>query len=166
MRQLSITVSSIDHGVDLPKTPEGTVLSLVYVSVASNPMTDEDILKILTQSRTNNARDNVTGALLYKGDRFIQILEGPDDEVRKWFGIIETDPRHRNVQKISEKRIATRQFPEWTMGFKPATDEAIAGIDGFEDFFRARTGLDRIKHAENQAQQMLEWLAEYWMPRS
>lgn len=142
------------------------MLSLVYVSVASHPMTDEDILKILAQSRKNNKRDDVTGALLYRGERFIQILEGPDDEVHKWFGIIETDPRHRNVQKLSEKQIVSRQFPEWTMGFKPATDEAIAGIDGFEDFFRARTGLDRIKHAENEAQQMLEWLAEYWMPRS
>ncbi|HEV7950927.1 MAG TPA: BLUF domain-containing protein [Glaciihabitans sp.] len=141
------------------------MLSLVYVSVATSPMTDEDILRILAQSRANNKRDDVTGALLYRPDRFIQILEGPDDEVRKWFGIIQADPRHRNVQTISEKQIVTRQFPEWTMGFKPATDDAIAGIDGFEDFFRARTGLDRIKHAENEAQQMLEWLAEYWMPR-
>jgi hypothetical protein len=143
-----------------------SLLSIVYVSAATEPMSEEDIAGILVHSRANNRRNDLTGALLYRSDRFIQILEGPDDQVRARFAIIAADPRHRSVHKMSEKQIARRQFPEWTMGFNPEGDQSVRQLDGFDDFFRSRTGLDRIKHAENEAQQMLEWLSEYWFPRA
>jgi hypothetical protein len=142
------------------------LLSIVYVSAATEPMSADEIAAILIHSRANNRRNGLTGALLYRSDRFIQILEGPDDEVRERFAIIASDPRHRSVHKMSEKKIAERQFPDWTMGFNPEGDQSVRHLDGFDDFFRARTGLDRIKHADNEAQQLLEWLAEYWFPRA
>ena len=57
-----------------------------------------------------------------------------------------------------------RQFPEWTMGFRPLSDESVKELEGFEDFF-GRTGLSRLEHAESEAQQFLEWLGEYWLPK-
>ena len=125
-------------------------------------MSDDDITSILTQSRENNSRRGLTGALLYHRGRFIQVLEGPDDTVAARFDLIALDHRHRGVQKIIEKKIGARQFPEWTMGFIPLTDPAVKKLDGFNDFFEARTGRARIEHAENEAQQFLEWLREYW----
>ena len=138
------------------------VLSIAYVSVATNDMSDADIGAILSTSRTNNAAHDLTGALLFHQGRFIQVLEGPEDEVRARFAIIGTDDRHRNVQVVTEKFIAERQFPEWTMGFRPLPESALVDQPGFNDFFRARTGRARIEHAENEAQQFLEWLREYW----
>jgi hypothetical protein len=141
------------------------VLSIAYVSVATSPMSDDDIAQILTRSRANNARDGITGALLYHGGRFIQIVEGDDEVVLSRFATIATDPRHRNVQKMREKTIGLRQFPQWTMGFREANDDSVKQLDGFEDFF-ARTGRARLEHADNEAQQFLEWLGEYWLPRA
>jgi hypothetical protein len=142
------------------------LLSIAYVSAAAEAMTDDGVAAILVKSRANNRRLGLTGALLYRGGRFVQMLEGPDEQVRARFDIIAADPRHRSVQIISEKAIAARQFPEWTMGFRPAADSAIKNFAGFEDFFEARRGRARIEHAENEAQQFLEWLAEYWLPAS
>ena len=138
------------------------MLSIVYVSAAAHPMSDGDIAAILLQSRRNNAAAGLTGALLYHRDRFIQVLEGPDDSVRARFDLIAADPRHRSVQVMSEKGIGARQFSEWTMGFRPLSDDSIRELSGFDDFFDARTGAERLKHVESEAHQFLEWLSEYW----
>lgn len=138
------------------------MLSIAYVSAATREMSDDDIAQILTASRANNVRDGLTGALLYHRGRFIQVLEGPDDAVLRRLAIIDGDERHAGVQKLSEKQIGARQFPEWTMGFQTLSDSATKQLDGFNDFFGARTGRARIEHAENEAQQFLEWLREYW----
>lgn len=139
------------------------MLSIAYLSAATSPVSDEDIAVLLTRSRANNERDGITGALLYHRGRFIQIVEGPDEIVQARFEAIAADPRHRNVQKMREQFIASRQFPEWTMGFRPLSDESVKQLAGFEDFF-ARSGKSRLEHAENEAQQFLEWLGEYWLP--
>ena len=141
------------------------MLSIAYVSVATSPLSADEIAALLTQARANNERDGITGALLYHRDRFIQIVEGEDEIVRAKFDAIATDARHRNVQTMREKRIPERQFPQWTMGFREISDESVKQLDGFEDFF-SRSGRSRIEHAENEAQQFLEWLGEYWLPRA
>jgi len=139
------------------------MLSIAYVSVATTPMTDDEIAELLTKSRLNNERHGITGALLYHRDRFIQIVEGDDETVLARFEIIAADPRHRSVHKMRERQIGVRQFPQWTMGFRSLSDESLKQLDGFEDFF-ARTGRARLEHADNEAQQFLEWLGEYWLP--
>lgn len=129
-------------------------------------MTDEDIAAVLVQSRANNIRDDLTGALLYHQGRFIQILEGPDEQVLSRFVVISADPRHRSVHVVSEESIRERQFPEWTMGFRPLADGAMKALVGYDDFFDGRTGEVRLVHADNEAQQFLEWLGEYWFARA
>lgn len=139
------------------------VLSIAYVSAANDPVSDGDIALLLTTSRANNERDGITGALLYHRGRFIQILEGPDEMVRARFDVIAADPRHRSVQVMRDQVGVSRQFPGWTMGFRPLSDESVQQLEGFEDFF-GRRGKARIEHSENEAQQFLEWLGEYWLP--
>jgi hypothetical protein len=139
-------------------------LSMAYVSAATEPMSDDDLASLLAVSRANNERDGVTGALLYSGDRFVQILEGPDAAVRSKVDAIGADPRHRNVEIMRERQIAERQFPEWTMGFRSEPDDPLRRLDGFEDIL-GRRGAARVQHAENEAQQFLEWLGEYWFPK-
>lgn len=141
------------------------MLSIVYVSAATTPMTDDDVAAILVQARANNQRADMTGALLYNSGRFIQIIEGPDEQLRAQYAKIVADPRHNNVQMISEKRIARRQFPEWTMGFSPLSNDSVKQLEGFDNFFAGRTGRERLKYADSEAHQLLEWLAEYWFPR-
>ena len=141
------------------------MLSIAYVSVATSPFSAEDIADLLVKSRLNNERDGITGALLYHRERFIQIVEGDDEIVLSKFAEISNDQRHRSVQKMREQRIPQRQFPQWTMGFRELSDESVQQLTGYENFF-ARSGRSRIEHADNEAQQFLEWLSEYWLPRA
>jgi hypothetical protein len=140
------------------------VLSIAYVSAAVDAVTEADIAAILTQARANNQRDGLTGALLYHGGRFIQIIEGPDEVLLSRYATIAADPRHHVIQVVRQQRVAERQFAEWTMGFRPMSDDSVRQLDGFEDIL-GRTGRSRLEHADNEAQQFLEWLGEYWLPR-
>ena len=141
------------------------MLSIAYVSAAVDVVTENDIATLLTQARANNQRDGLTGALLYHGGRFIQIIEGPDEVLLARYETIAADPRHHVIQVVRRQQVVERQFAEWTMGFRPLSDESVRQLEGFEDIL-GRTGRSRIAHADNEAQQFLEWLGEYWLPRS
>lgn len=137
------------------------MISIAYVSVATKPLSEDNVVAILLQSRANNVRLGLTGALLCHGQRFIQILEGEEQQVLTKYRTISVDPRHRNVHLLSQELIEKRQFPQWTMGFQPLSEEAMKELDGFDKFF-ARSGNVQIKHADASAQLFLEWLGEYW----
>jgi hypothetical protein len=137
------------------------VLSIAYVSSAAEAMSDEEIAAILVVSRANNVRLGLTGALLYYRGRFVQILEGPEEQVGDRFRKIGLDPRHRNIHVVSREFIEERQFPEWTMGFRTLSEEAMKQLDGFNEIF-GRAGQVRIEGADPAAQMFLEWLGEYW----
>ena len=52
------------------------VFQLIYVSLATRPMTPGDLVELLTQSRDKNARLGITGLLVYHNREFMQLLEG------------------------------------------------------------------------------------------
>ena len=137
------------------------MISLAYVSATSSAMSQDEIVALLVQSRANNSRVGVTGALLYHRGRFVQILEGDEQAVLRLYRTISRDQRHGDIHELSRQQIPTRQFPRWTMGFRPLTPAAVKKLDGFDANF-ARTGTVRIKHADASAQLFLEWLGDYW----
>ena len=60
------------------------LVRLLYCSTV-NGIGDKEIEAILDKSRANNALDNITGALIYDGQHFLQILEGGRQNVSKMF---------------------------------------------------------------------------------
>jgi len=140
------------------------VLSIAYVSAAAIPLSDEDIAAILVQARANNVKDHLTGALIHHEGKFIQILEGPDKAVRARFAIISADPRHRSIHTVSEEQIDSRQFPDWTMGFRPLSNIEVKQLAGYDDIFDGSTGKVQLRNANHKAESFLEWLGQYWFP--
>ena len=79
---------------------------------------EAEMRAILAVSRRNNARDNVTGALLlYNDGCFAQVLEGPPTVVRQRFERIRTDARHHDVTLLQAGPAPRRLFADWSMGF-------------------------------------------------
>lgn len=71
---------------------------------------------ILSASRRNNAQTGVTGYLIFDGNTFLQVLEGPQAAIAATIARIEADKRHRDVETIYWKPAEQRQFGEWDMG--------------------------------------------------
>jgi hypothetical protein len=116
------------------------VLSTVYVSRSSYPFTDDDLANLLMTSRSNNARLGITGMLLHREGRFIQVLEGPEEAVRERLAVIARDPRHTAVHTIVDERVEDRLFPAWTMGYRAVTDDLATVLPGYADVFDSGSG--------------------------
>jgi hypothetical protein len=106
---------------------------LVYVSAATVPFTDAALAQLLRISRDNNSRAGITGMLVYRDGDFLQILEGEDDALQETYLRIGRDTRHGRILLLDESRIDTREFADWSMGFRRMSREEMP--DGFVDFF-------------------------------
>jgi hypothetical protein len=99
---------------------------VIYFSKAIGIMEKEDLHLLLKQSREWNAGHQLTGMLVYiRGNalskdsgRFMQVLEGPQEEVEYMFNLIKQDARHHRVTLIKHEPLQKRNFPDWQMGFK------------------------------------------------
>lgn len=109
------------------------MLQLVYISSARQPITASVCEDVLAVSRTNNARNGVTGLLVAGQRRFLQALEGPTDAVRATYARILKDPRHYACVLLSEQYLDQRQFGAWSMGYvaggpELSDDEQLAKV--------------------------------------
>jgi|GEM_PF-1350717 len=105
------------------KAGELHMIQLAYVSKATGPMGDDELLALLTKARKNNFRRGVGGILLFRDGVFLQVLEGKEADVDATFAKVEKDPRHYGVKVLSREPAAARQFKDWRMGF--VTPEAL-----------------------------------------
>ncbi len=127
------------------------MLRLVYVSTANPTLSDDDLLNILRVSRVNNARDGVTGLLLYKDGNIIQAIEGPAEKIEDLLDRLARDTRHRDIQVLSREQVEERLFPNWSMGFRRADDLAEADREHLSAFLEGgRLSLQRERRTRVQ----------------
>ena len=113
-------------------------------SAAGTP--GQDVLDaILSQSRRNNAADDITGALLYNDGNFFQVLEGPAPAVQACFARIERDRRHKGCIILRSEALGTRNFATWDMAFIPF---GRLGPDEQNGFINLKTLRDQEKMDE------------------
>jgi len=109
--------------------------SLVYTSTASAPFRETALAHLLEESRERNAAQEITGMLLYRDERFIQVLEGPAHAVRRLAETIGRDRRHHDMRILLEEPLDSRRFADWTMGYRTlqGNDAPVGFRDSFAD---------------------------------
>ncbi len=130
-------------------------MAMTQLIYCSQPFGFDDAMLdgILLQARRNNRRDDVTGALVARGDIYLQLLEGPALAVAATFARISGDNRHLAVRLLSEIAIDTRLFPTWTMrddtarGLAWSAAEVDAGAPGNVPPAAVRTVFERLAAA-------------------
>lgn len=98
------------------------VFQLVYTSCATEEFWPDDLFRLVEKSRAKNGPRGLTGMLLFRDGRFLQLLEGDEPAVRDCFSMVQRDPRHKSVQVLMTGTSEKRDFPEWTMGFEQPGD--------------------------------------------
>lgn len=94
------------------------LVSLVYTSTASQPFRETALEQLLTVCRRLNDGRGITGMLLHRDGRFIQVLEGHPDTVAELVDVIREDSRHHDLRVLMKESIAERRFSDWTMGYR------------------------------------------------
>ena len=79
----------------------------------------EILSAILVASRANNRKNDITGALICRSDIFLQLLEGPTQNVKNTYVAIQNDDRHINVYHLLDQPVKKRLFPAWAMKDDP-----------------------------------------------
>ena len=123
-------------------------------------MRDQDLADLLAQARANNQRKNITGMLLYKDGRFIQLLEGHEDVVRASFERIRKDDRHTAVELLWLRYVQYRDFPDWTMGFVNADELDPATLKGYSMFLERDLRYEEFIQNSTEVHQILQVFKE------
>jgi hypothetical protein len=88
---------------------------MVYRSRSVAPLSDYDLYELVEAAQSRNHAESVTGLMLYDDGRFYQWLEGPPDSVARIMRSIKGDHRHTDIEILSDKPAAARQFGDWSM---------------------------------------------------
>ncbi len=92
---------------------------LLYTSEATFPHSGEAAHEIVEgiahAAAARNARNGITGALIFVDNQFIQVLEGHEAQLEETFESICCDLRHENVRLIDLFAIQSRMFGDWKM---------------------------------------------------
>lgn len=93
------------------------MIRLLYFSTAHANVTQRDVDGLAAHAATKNKGLGVTGALVFNGRNFCQVLEGPDDVVHALVTTIKADRRHSGLKVLDEKEIDVPHFSDWSMQF-------------------------------------------------
>lgn len=92
------------------------MIRLLYSSKSKSDITGQDIADILATSQKNNQLEDITGILVYGGNLFMQVLEGPELAVLKLYVKICEDERNSLNKIIYISYTDRRMFGDWSMG--------------------------------------------------
>ena len=107
------------------------------------------VSRIVEQAQINNALSSLTGALIFTGQHFAQVLEGPQEAIHTVMAYIHTDKRHSNVVVVDETPITRRLFADWQMAYHGPSQFVSRHVT-------------RLLHATSQSERRraTEWLTE------
>jgi len=88
-------------------------------------METSDLDQMLLDARVANELAEVTGALLYGGQRFFQYLEGTRADVEQIYARIERASQHHRLEILEQGRVDKRLFQRWHMGFANAPQTLV-----------------------------------------
>ena len=116
------------------KNGSAGLFSLLCMSTAQILFTPARMEELLTQSRRNTARDEVTGLLIFRDGTFMQLLEGTREVIETRFRKIKADERHYAVVTLFEGPITERYFPTWSMDYRNLRDPEVRKLQALKDF--------------------------------
>lgn len=113
---------------------------VVYRSRAVDRWDAARLAALAQQASRFNARTGITGILLFDGQYFVQLLEGPVDAVDRLVGRIVDDPRHAEVLVLVDEIARRRGLARWAMqalwmplsaapGEPPPWEPSLPGVD-------------------------------------
>ena len=106
-----------------------TSFQLLYVSHLASHCDFSVVKEIVDVARRSNPALGITGALLFDGERFCQLLEGGEPEVRALMSRIAADSRHTGVRVLhGAVSAAGLAMNHWASGYCDAHD-----LDLFDD---------------------------------
>ena len=96
-----------------------TMTSILYISTSAMDAdsAERQVNTIVDIARERNPFFELTGALLFTGVHFAQVLEGHDEDIDEMLQSIKRDPRHREIMVMDRSPLVNRRFKDWSMAY-------------------------------------------------
>ena len=117
-----------------------SLFQILYVSQLARGVDFSVVKDIVRASRGHNPARDITGALLFDGERFCQLLEGTQADVAALMLRIERDARHGAIRTLYAGPAAGRALRSWRSGYC----ESVHDLDVF-DGTRGLAGTDAVR---------------------
>jgi len=112
-------MSPIARDLEPDRPPSGPCLhAIVYVSMSAHLLSMNELEHLRERAEARNAKEGVTGVLLYSGGSFMQYLEGPAPGLSRVYGFIKADRLHYGVVDLLREPIHEREFAGWSMALR------------------------------------------------
>jgi len=121
------------------------IYSAVYVSTALSPLSDDELRQLHEVAKTRNSAEDITGALLYNGLNFMQLLEGRKAAVSDCLSRISRDHRHSGMAIIRRDTRLHREFEDWDMLYSRVSSEGLKPAEPFADWLARKQVSDNTR---------------------
>ena len=108
--------ANLQHG-------EHIIVRLTYISRYNNHNPNDEVKKILAQAQQNNARNGITGALVFNHNYFLQTIEGSRPAINNLLRKLIKDDRHFSLQIIECREVDYRRWTKWSMNYLTPSDD-------------------------------------------
>lgn len=90
----------------------------LYLSRITGPREFETVGAVAAQARLNNARDGITGLMVFDGAQVCQYVEGEAAVIDRLVERLHADPRHGALRVLHQGPLeGARRFAGWRMGY-------------------------------------------------
>jgi hypothetical protein len=117
------------------------IRTVLYQSTAKTDFPSSADHDILETAWRHNGEMGITGYLLRTRTQYFQLLEGGDDVLDDFVGMIRKDSRHTDMQILCDDIVNERRFANWAMGYHLITEAERDEFDGWlkdgNDFARS-----------------------------
>lgn len=104
-------------------TAPAALSQFIYCSLLNPDAPPTCVADIIRTARRRNAELDVTGVLVFDGQRFCQYLEGPAEKITHLVERIRLDTRHVDFSPQYEgPLLGGRRFRQWSMAYALAPD--------------------------------------------
>jgi hypothetical protein len=90
---------------------------MIYSGSVSAQPSEERLLRFLEESRRRNLRDGLFGVMVLIGHDFLQVIEGPEDNVERYRSEAFSDHQRYHLTLLAKHHIETPIFGAWSLGF-------------------------------------------------
>jgi hypothetical protein len=137
-----------------------SLINVIYASRSTEDFHEHEIPDLLKQVRIANAKQELTGMLLYIGGSFLQVLEGQAEMVEAVFGAIRRDRRHTQLTLIAREPISERAFEGWTMIHKTLDPVEAGELIGEAGYFTSASWVTQLD--PSRAKKLLSAASMRW----
>ncbi|MEO1253471.1 MAG: BLUF domain-containing protein [Bacteroidota bacterium] len=135
----------------------------IYTSTPSGVLTNETLEKITEESIKWNKPHGITGMLLGLEKKFVQFLEGEEEDVREVFSMIKSDPRHTDISLKIQGYANERVFQDWSMGSWMLSNEKLSQLSGLDDLRNYLQGSSKMNSQATNLINMMSNILKTWL---